>query len=410
MSKWDLLTSEKILIPAIVAVITVVGSILAVALTPGSFLIHPNFTIAPSDDFKENGTNYHVFKITNNGAIQAKNVQINIDSIDKFSVDSNDNLHMLRLVCPESNFNSDNQWKNYGEITLNRLSVNVDCDIVLASKNSTQIFDITVTADNTPASKWFGATGETQILSDYNNYLEMLTALVAVLGVAVSLLPLVKSKSKTPRLQISLDSLNYIENDVITATFNFDKLASNDTISINIIDPENKVVDSKDVSFGIETGSRGVILSEHSNWSLEGTYKVKARSKQTGLTSIVSFNYKRGSKLQQISILNTRIIDSMGNILTSIKVGQKVSVVSDLINIQDIEKTFAYLLQIQDANGMTVSLTHVAGIIPPKKSKSASQDWTPQSPGKYVFQIFVWKNIDRPDALAPPMALPIEVV
>src|SRR5437660_1061901 len=125
MSRWKLLTSEKILVPAIFAVITVAGSILVVALTPGSFLVHPNFTIAPSDDFRDNGTNHHVFKITNNGAIQAKNIQINIESIDKFSVDSNDNLHMLRLVCPEGNFNSDNQWKNYGKVTMDRLSVNV---------------------------------------------------------------------------------------------------------------------------------------------------------------------------------------------------------------------------------------------------------------------------------------------
>lgn len=396
--------------PAIVAIITVLGSILVATLTPGSFLIHPTFIITQSDSFKDNNTNYYAFKIINNGWLQAKNVQINIDSIDKFSIDSNDNLHMLRLTCPESNFNSDNQWKSFGKITLDRLSVNVDCNIVLASKNNTQIFDIVVTADNAPTSEWFGQTSETKILSNNNAYLTLIVIIVVALSIAITFLPIIKSTSKTQKLQIFLDSIHYKKGDTITSTLRFYGLESNDIISIDMIDPKHAVIDSKNISFGSDTGARGVVLFSNIDWKLEGTYTVKATSKQSGLTSTITFDYEIGSPLEQLSLLNPRIVDSGGTKITSVKINQKILVALDLVNVQNVEQPFVYILQIQTDGGITASMSNNTGAVPPKQTLSVSQEWIPSAPGKYTAQIFIWKSIEHPNALASPISLPIEVV
>lgn len=114
--------------------------------------------------------------------------------------------------------------------------------------------------------------------------------------------------------------------------------------------------------------------------------------------------------LERISLLNTRIVDSLGNTLTSIKVDQKIKVISDLVNDQERDQPFAYLLQIQDANGVTVSLSHSTGKIPAKHSDAASQEWTPRASGTYTVQIFVWRSIDNPNALAPPTQFKIKVI
>ncbi len=396
--------------PAIVAIITVLGSILVATLTPGSFLIHPTFTITQSDSFKDNNTNYYAFKIINNGWLQAKNVQINIDSIDKFNIDSDDNLHMRRLVCPESNFNSDNQWKSFGKITLDRLSVNVDCNIVLASKNNTQLFDIVVTADNTPTSEWFGQTSETKVLSNNNAYLTLIMIIVLALSVAITFLPVIRSTSQTPKLQIFLDSIHYKKGDTITSTLRFYRLESNDIISIDMIDPKHAIIDSKNVSFGSDTGARGVVLFNNIDWKLEGTYTVKATSKQSGLTSTITFDYEIGSPLEQLSLLNPRVLDSNGTKITSVKINQKISVVLDLVNIQNVEQPFAYTLQIQTAGGITAFISNTTGKVSPKHTLSVHQEWTPTASGKYTAQIFIWKSIEHPNALASPITLPIEVV
>ena len=91
-------------------------------------------------------------------------------------------------------------------------------------------------------------------------------------------------------------------------------------------------------------------------------------------------------------------------------VDTQVQITADLTNNQDRIQSFAYLVQIQDENGVTVSLSWITGSLEPGQFMSPSQSWTPTSIGKYTAQIFVWESVDNPDALSVPLTIKINVV
>ena len=113
--------------------------------------------------------------------------------------------------------------------------------------------------------------------------------------------------------------------------------------------------------------------------------------------------------LERAPASNLRIVDALKNSLETVSVDQQVQVVADLTNGQDSEQQFAYLVQIQDGNGVTVSLSWIEGSLSAGQSLSPSQSWTPTDAGDYTATAFVWESIDNPTALSPPITATITV-
>ncbi len=80
-----------------------------------------------------------------------------------------------------------------------------------------------------------------------------------------------------------------------------------------------------------------------------------------------------------------------------------------MANGQDREQAFAYLVQIQDANGVTVSLAWITGSLSPGQSFSPALSWIPSQSGTYTATVFVWESVDNPTALSPPVETTINV-
>ena len=91
------------------------------------------------------------------------------------------------------------------------------------------------------------------------------------------------------------------------------------------------------------------------------------------------------------------------------KVNKQVQITSDVTNGQDRTQPFAYLVQIQNQDGVVVSLSWLTGSLDAGQSLNPSQSWTPVLPGTYTAQIFVWTGINNPDALSPPLSMMITV-
>lgn len=91
-------------------------------------------------------------------------------------------------------------------------------------------------------------------------------------------------------------------------------------------------------------------------------------------------------------------------------VDTQVQIAADLTNNQNRAQPFAYLVQIQNEDGVTVSLSWITGSLEPRQFMNPSQSWTPTNPGKYTAQIFVWESVDNPDALSVPLTIKINVV
>ena len=91
-------------------------------------------------------------------------------------------------------------------------------------------------------------------------------------------------------------------------------------------------------------------------------------------------------------------------------VDTQVQITADLTNNQNRVQPFAYLVQIQNEDGVTVSLSWITGALEPGQFMNPSQSWTPTNTGKYIAQIFVWESVDNPDALSAPLTVKINVV
>ncbi|MGI0018643.1 MAG: hypothetical protein ACREA1_08030 [Nitrosotalea sp.] len=113
--------------------------------------------------------------------------------------------------------------------------------------------------------------------------------------------------------------------------------------------------------------------------------------------------------LEQVVSENAKILDSEGRSLDKVSVNQQIQVVADVTNQENKDQPFAYLVQIQDNNGITVSLSWITGAMTPRQTLNLGQSWLPNMPGSYTAQIFVWQSIANPNALSPPLSVRIQV-
>jgi hypothetical protein len=113
--------------------------------------------------------------------------------------------------------------------------------------------------------------------------------------------------------------------------------------------------------------------------------------------------------LERAPAANLRTVDAFGNSLTTVSVDQQVQLTADLANGQDREQAFAYLVQIQDGNGVTVSLAWITGSLSAGQSFSPALSWIPTEAGTYTATAFVWESVDNPTALSPPVSTEIIV-
>lgn len=91
-------------------------------------------------------------------------------------------------------------------------------------------------------------------------------------------------------------------------------------------------------------------------------------------------------------------------------VGKQVQITTDVTNGQDRDQPFAYIVQIQNQDGVVYSLSWITGTLNAGQSLSPSQSWMPTAPGTYTAQIFVWASVNNPDALSPPLTMKIIVL
>jgi len=113
--------------------------------------------------------------------------------------------------------------------------------------------------------------------------------------------------------------------------------------------------------------------------------------------------------LERAPAANLRTVDAFGNNLDVVSIDQQVQLTADLSNGVDKEQSFAYLVQIQDGDGVTVSLAWITGSLTSGQSFSPALSWIPTEAGSYTATAFVWESVDNPTALSPPVSTTITV-
>lgn len=164
---------EKVIIPILVAILAIFGSLLVAFFTPGSFLIHPVFEIDAVKMKSEKFSSYDVLKIENKGWPQARNVQIEIISDD-------DMLVINERCIEDPNFGA--EYSMTHKLKIDRVSSNLECKLGIAKKSDSQIYDVIITADNSPAYERIGTTGKTSSLSNPLSSISSAITMIAVIA------------------------------------------------------------------------------------------------------------------------------------------------------------------------------------------------------------------------------------
>ncbi len=114
--------------------------------------------------------------------------------------------------------------------------------------------------------------------------------------------------------------------------------------------------------------------------------------------------------LERAPAANARVVDAFGASVAEVTVDQQVQIAADVSNGQSKDQAFAYLVQVQDGNGVTVSLAWITGSLTAGQSMSPALSWTPSASGSYTATVFVWESVDNPTALSPTTSVTIDVV
>ena len=169
------------------------------------------------------------------------------------------------------------------------------------------------------------------------------------------------------------------------------------------------------VEFDPESASQGhrlqvtegdIVTAEYDDYTLpppDGEGDSLSISATTLIGSIVP-------PLERAPASNPAIVDAFGNSLASVSVDQQVQITADLTSGQDRDQDFAYLVQIQNEDGVTIALSWITGTLGAGATFSASQSWTPSETGSYTATMFVWESVSNPTALSPQLSITIDVV
>jgi hypothetical protein len=114
--------------------------------------------------------------------------------------------------------------------------------------------------------------------------------------------------------------------------------------------------------------------------------------------------------LERAPAANARVVDAFGSSVAEVSVNQQVQIAADVSNGQSGDQAFAYLVQVQDGDGVTVSLAWITGSLTAGQSMSPALSWTPSDSGSYTATVFVWESVDNPTALSPTTSVNIDVV
>jgi hypothetical protein len=114
--------------------------------------------------------------------------------------------------------------------------------------------------------------------------------------------------------------------------------------------------------------------------------------------------------LERAPAANARVVDAFGSSVAEVSSGQQVQIAADVSNGQSADQAFAYLVQVQDGDGVTVSLAWITGSLTAGQSMSPALSWTPSTSGSYTATVFVWESVDNPTALSPTTSVNIDVV
>src|SRR3972149_1286538 len=107
------------------------------------------------------------------------------------------------------------------------------------------------------------------------------------------------------------------------------------------------------------------------------------------------------SPIERISIVNSFIADSSGNLISAPTRNEQLQIAGTVHNNQNYEQNFVFIIQIKESEGAVVSLSWIEGQMSANQNFEVSQSWNPVKAGNYTVETFVWTSLSESIPLSP---------
>lgn len=94
-----------------------------------------------------------------------------------------------------------------------------------------------------------------------------------------------------------------------------------------------------------------------------------------------------------IALTSPKMVNTSGQQLTSLQVGQQIGVESILTNHATSQQKFTYVVQVLNKDGGAVFLGQFSASLLSNQSFTVSEVWVPNTPGQYTVQVLVWDSL-----------------
>ena len=178
---------------------------------------------------------------------------------------------------------------------------------------------------------------------------------------------------------------------------------SNSLVLINVVSPDQEIFRSGK----FEVSEDGAFSWAFAPSSQVGEWTVYAIF--TDEEAETTFRLLGADVFDKVVVQEPRLVDIEGRILAQGTTGAGIRITADLSNDEQEEQAFVYIVQVTGEDGAVAGVTLALGSLQPGQSASPAVMWSPQEPGAYVAEIFVWSSLGDPEPLAEKQVFEFEV-
>ncbi len=209
-------------------------------------------------------------------------------------------------------------------------------------------------------------------------------------------------------LNVKLDRDTYGLGDFLVITGTAKPVMDGRVVLINVVNPNGAIY-----NFGHVTPD--------ANGAFEHKFRIVGQLAVTGewkttltyLGSQLTQSFSVGelpTQLLQVAVQSSSVVNDLGETLDEGLLGSPIGIQTELVNNEKKEIALTYIVQITDADGFTVMVSWIKGIIlKPDTSFKPAIFWIPENQGYYSVEIFVWESLENPIPLSAPKTLEINV-
>lgn len=118
---------------------------------------------------------------------------------------------------------------------------------------------------------------------------------------------------------------------------------------------------------------------------------------------------KNAVAVNSFTINQIEFNDLSGKPMDEIHTGRSVLITPTLHNNTTAKMEYTVIVEVRDADGITVYLQWASGQLEGGGEKSESMSWIPSAPGTYDVRAFVITNLANPQALSPVTSVDVDV-